>query len=290
MTLDNQGNLYGFNTGTNTVTKWNAPLTASATGTTFATATGFRRNIRMDTMGNLYLCGSSANVLYKIDPTGVMTIVAGSGTAGYAGDGSAATAASVQMTNVEDVAISARNGDLYIACGGFHVRRVDGTTKIISTYAGNGGTAGTDRVAATSSGLFFPTGVALDANDNLYIADLYNYAIRFVNKVTGIITTIAGTLGGTGAQGGTSSGDLGPATSAQLSMAWGFTYDPAGMLWITCGSPANTVRMVDLTTPGNIITTVATGMYPNLAPSPSFIVIEDDDNIMFSTFLCDRSE
>ena len=149
----------------------------------------------MDPLGNIFICGYAQAVLYKVDTSGLVTIVAGTySVAGSSGDGGAATSATLYY--VEDVAISALNGDYYIADAiNDRIRRVDGTTRIISTYAGNGLTAGTDNVAATSSGINYCSGVALDANDNLYIADLYNYAIRYVSKTTGIITTIAGTLG-----------------------------------------------------------------------------------------------
>ena len=247
-----------MDTASNKITKWSSPLVASATGSTFVASTGgaYVRNIRMDTFGNMYVAGYAQEVVYKVDSTGlVQTIVAGTLNGyGFSGDGGPATSA--KMYNVEDVAISALYGDLYIADGiNNRIRKVDGYSQIISTYAGNGLTAGTDNVAATSSGLSTPTGVALDANDNLYIADVYNSAIRYVNKATGIITTIAGTLGSSNS----ATGDGGPATSATLATPWGIMYDPQGMLWITGGGVSGTVRMVDLTSKGHIITTIATG-------------------------------
>ena len=280
VTLDLQGNLYAVNTASNTnsyVMQYTSPLTALATGIIFAgngatlptaLAAGasapatimqfpFIRNIRMDTLGNMYLAGYAAEVVYKIDASGLCTIVAGTyNVNGYSGDGGPATSAT--MRNVEDVAISAVTCDLYIADAYYgYVRRVDGTTHIISTYAGNGLTTGTDNVAATLSGFSQPTGIALDANDNLYIADLYNYAIRYVDKATRIITTVVGTLGVQGV-----TGDGGPATSATLLNCWGVTYDKYGMLWLSCTtfSSPSTLRMVDLTSKGNTITTVTTGL------------------------------
>ena len=293
VTLDLQGNLYGVDTVSFKITKWSSPLVAQATGSTFVASTGgaYVRNIRMDTFGNMYVAGYAQEVVYKVDSTGlVQTIVAGMLNGyGFSGDGGPATSAKIYT--VEDVAISALYGDLYIAdATNNRIRKVDGYSQIISTYAGNGGTVGTDNVAATSSGINYCSGVALDANDNLYIADLYNYAIRYVNRATGIITTIAGTLGSSNS----ATGDGGPATSATLATPWGITYDPQGMLWITGGgvSPSGAVRMVDLTSKGNIITTIATGTCRSPDSSSLMKMMQDNhDDILFcfSCCGCDRT-
>ena len=263
-----------MDTGSFKIKKWTAPLFTQTAGSTFVASTGgaYVRNIRIDSYGNMYVAGYAQYVLYKVDSSGlVTTIVAGTlNVQGFSGDGGPATSATFSF--VEDVAISALNGDLYIADQvNNRIRKVSGSTQIISTYAGNGRSAGTDNVAATSSGLKNPTGVALDANDNLYIADLYNYAIRCVNKATGIITTIAGTLGGPN----TATGDYGPASSSTLCNPWGVTYDPQGILWIIGNSygaagQVHAVRMVDLTSKDKIITTIATGT--SRSPDISFLM------------------
>ena len=286
VTLDLQGNLYAVNTASNTnayVMQYTSPLTAGATGTIFAgnggtlptalaagasaPATSIQfsslRNIRMDTLGNMYLAGYAANVVYKIDASGLCTIVAGKyNLGGSTGDGGAATSATLHY--VEDVAISAVTGDLYIADAYSQdisvVRRVDGTTHLISTYAGNRvSSAVVNNVAATNCGIKYVSGLTMDANDNLYIMDMDNNVILYVSKATGIITTLAGTPGTV-----STSGDGGLAISATFDASCrGVTYDRYGMLWVTCGTSTVTagyVRMVDLTSNGNIITTVATGM------------------------------
>ena len=281
VTLDLQGNLYGVSllsatTTQSIITQYQPPLIAGATGTIFAgggttlpsalaagasaPATsmifGYIRNIRMDTFGSMYLAGNAAYAVFKIDSTGRCTMVAGTGVVGCTGDKGPATSATFNF--VQDVAISALSGDLYVADTNNVIRRVDGITRIISTYAGNGLTTATSNVAATSSGMNYPSGVALDANDNLYFVDKLNFVIRYVKKATGIITTIAGTVGSSIA-----SGDSGPASSASLATPFGITYDPRGMLWITGDSTSGasgSVRMVDLTIASNTITTVATGI------------------------------
>ena len=295
VTVDLQGNLYGVNAASNTnayIMQWKSPLTAGATGTIFAgngvtspstlaggasaPATSLQfpliKNIRMDAVGNMYVSGYSANVVYKIDTSGVCTIVAGTyNVGGSTGDGGAATSAT--MHYVEDVAISALNGDMYVADAYSPqdisvVRRVDGTTHIISTYAGNRlSSAVVNNVVATSCGMKYSSGLTLDAFDNLYIMDRDNNVILYVNKATGIITTFAGTPGAV-----STSGDGGPAVSARFdAFCWDVTYDRYGMLWVTCGSntvAAGYVRMVDLTSKDKIITTVASGMSLDTHLSP----------------------
>ena len=115
-------------------------------------------------------------------------------------------------------------GNVYIADSWNHrIRKVTVSTGIITTIAGTGsGSYSGDNGAATSAALYYPWGVALDASNNIYIADSNNNRIRKVTVSTGIITTIAGT--GTNSY----SGDGGAATSATLSSATGVAVDASG--------------------------------------------------------------
>lgn len=141
--------------------------------------------------------------------TGIITTVAGNGTDGYSGDGGPATDA--QLKGILDVFCD-KHGNLFIAdqfngC----VRKVNSVNGIITTVAGKGtlGYSG-DGGPATNAELKQPSGVFVDDNDNLYIADYDNGAIRKVDAATGIITTVAGGAVGYG-------GDGGPATNAKLN-------------------------------------------------------------------------
>jgi sugar lactone lactonase YvrE len=114
---------------------------------------------------------------------------------------------------------------LYIADSGNHrIRRVD-SSGIITTVAGMGepGFNG-DGGLATAAHLAAPASVAFDTAGNLLISDSNNHRIRRVDRVTGIITTIAGN----GMPG--FSGDGGPATDAQLKNPWGLAVEPNGDL------------------------------------------------------------
>jgi sugar lactone lactonase YvrE len=184
--------------------------------------------------GNLFIADAGNHRIRRIDPDGTITTVAGTGAAGFAGDGGPATEASLHKPT--GVAVS-RKGELFIADEYNHrIRRV-GTHGRISTVAGatdfppnyDGfvpGDYGGDGGPATEAFLNFPTEVLLDGDQNLLIADSSNDRVRGVDR-TGIITTIAG--GGTAPP-----ADGLPATSVDLAGGpTGMAFDGAGAL-IVC--------------------------------------------------------
>jgi len=176
-----------------------------------------------------------------------ISTVAGNGTPGYGGDGSAATSA---LLNGETRVAVDSLGNLYIADTGNNVvREVVFSSGVISTIAGNG-TAGYlgDGSAATSAELHSPSGVAVDAAGNFYIADQFNNVIRMVTATTGVITTVAGN--GTAGY----AGDGSAATSAELNQPNYVSLDSAGNLYIA-DELNNRIREVNALT--GIITTVA---------------------------------
>src|SRR5205814_1938304 len=124
------------------------------------------------------------------------------------------------------------SGNLYIAdWNNLRIRKVAAATGIITTVAGNGNATFTgDGGVATSAGLFYPTGVALDASGNLYIADSNHNRIRKVDAASRIITTVAGNGNATFA------GDGGAATSASLFNPSGVALDASGNLYIADSS------------------------------------------------------
>jgi sugar lactone lactonase YvrE len=204
-------------------------------------------SVAMDASGNAFIAASNMNQIFKMDSVGNIKVVAGNGTAGYSGDGGPATSASLTYPN--GVAVDTSD-NLFIAdTNNSVVRRVDASTGIITTVAGNGnyGYSG-DGGPATSATLTYAWSVAVDASGNLFIADTANNRVRRVAAATGVITTVAGD--------GTAgfSGDGGLATSAGLDSPRGVSVDASGNLFIA-DTVDNRVRRVDATT--GIITTVA---------------------------------
>jgi streptogramin lyase len=204
--------------------------------------------LALDSTGNLYIADRSNHRIRRVDATtGIITTIAGTGTAGSTGDGGLATAA--QLNFPRDLTVDTL-GNLYIADASNHrIRRVDASTRIITTIAGTG-TAGStgDGGLATAAQLRSPQEVAVDSSGRLIISDWGNHRIRRVDASTGVITTIAGT----GTAGST--GDGGLATAARLENPRGVLIDSSGNLFIA--DTANyRVRRIDAST--GIITTIA---------------------------------
>lgn len=163
-----------------------------------------------------------AQGILTITPGRVVNTSAGTGAIGYSS--APDSAGSATLANPAAVAYDSA-GNLYIADANNHVIREVSTSGVINTVAGTGieGYAG-DGAAATAALLDTPTGVAVDGNGNIYIADSHNHRIRMVRA--GSITTIAGT----GVAG--FSGDGGAATGGELSMPSGVAVDAAGNVYI----------------------------------------------------------
>ena len=217
----------------------------------------FPSGIAFDTYGNTYIAEKS-RIRMVMKSTGIITTVAGNGTHGYSGDGGPAISA--RLSNPTGVAVD-RAGNIYMADSSNHrIRMVTKSTDIMTTVAGydrykSHGRSG-DGGPATSTWLYYPTGVALDASGNIYIADSFNRRIRMVTKSTGIISTVAGT-----ARTYFDRADGGLATLADLRYPTGVALDASGNIYIA-DSGEDRIRMV--TRSSGIITTVAgNGTYRN---------------------------
>jgi hypothetical protein len=197
--------------------------------------------IATDAAGNVYF--SSANFVFKLDGSGNLTTVAGTGSSGFSGDGGPATSARLNLP--QGVAVDA-SGNVYIADTYNNVIRKVTAAGVITTVAGIGGTFGHsgDGGPATQALLDEPFAVAVDAGGDLYIADYQNSVIRKV--ANGTMTTVAGN----NAAG--YSGDGGVAMLAELNLPRGVAVDAGGNLYIADTANSRIRKVTDGT-----ITTVA---------------------------------
>ncbi len=228
------------------------------TGSGPATAARLQQpeGVAFDGLGNVYVADAGENRVRKISLDGTIQTLAGSGQAGYSGDGGPAIAA--RLNHPYGIALDLA-GDLYIAdLGNARVRMID-TAGIISTVAGGGSTAvpGSPGLAATAAQLSAPRNVAIDIPGNLYISDFNAQQVYRVSP-GGVISVFAGT--GTAGY----AGDGGYATMAQIAYPAGLTTDPLGNLYIA-DSGNNCVRRVWY----GAISTVAINV-----PSPTGVAVD----------------
>ncbi len=180
-------------------------------------------SVAVDGAGNVYIADRGNHVVRRVDNAGIISTFAGTGAAGFSGNGGNATAAKLNMPT--SVATDAA-GNVYISdMGNNRVRRVN-PSGIITNFAGNGvATYSGDADSAHLASINGPEGLAVDASSNVLIADAGNHVIRRVST-SGIISTVAGS----GLIG--NSGDGGPATAARMYSPSGVATDAAGNIYI----------------------------------------------------------
>jgi sugar lactone lactonase YvrE len=200
-----------------------------------------------DAQGDLYFAETGNHVVRMFSTAGAVSIVAGDGVQGFAGDGGAATAA--ELDSPSGLAMDGA-GNLYIADTHNHrVREVAAATGKITTVAGTGvaGVAG-DGGAAVAAQLDRPTALAVDGAGDLFIADTDGHRVRKIAAATGVITTVAGD----GVEG--FSGDGGAAVAASIDAPNGLAVDGVGNLYI---ADTHNGRVREVSTATGLISTVA---------------------------------
>lgn len=218
--------------------------------------------VALDASGDLYIADELNNRVRKVSLNGIITTVAGNGTAGFAGDGAAAVDAELHFPL--NVAVD-NAGNLYI--GDQFNNRIRKVTPagIISTFGGGGNASPGDGGPATSAVLAGPSGMAIDSQGNVYVAERYGMRLRKIAP-DGTLSTVAGN----GTQG--FSGDGGPATSAQLYLPSDVTLDPTGNLYIA-DSGNNKIREVS-----------SSGTITSIAPGngPTGVALDHSGNLFFA--------
>lgn len=261
ISADNNGNYYFGDVFNHVVRKVDANgiiTTVAGTGIDGSTGDGGQAtaanlswpvDVVVDEAHNLlYICDYMAQHIRKVDlSTGIITNVAGTGTNGYSGDGGLAVNASMAMPT--EINLDTQGNVYFTDQANDRIRKIDVTTGIISTIAGNGTAINSgDGGPALAAGINHPYGIAIDGNNNIYFSAYSNHSVRRIDGVTGIVTTVAG-IGSSGY-----SGDGGPANLATLNFPEGICVDSVGNLYIA-ELYNYRIRKVDMAT--NIISTIA---------------------------------
>jgi sugar lactone lactonase YvrE len=231
---------------------------------------GGDRGVALDGAGNLYIADSYNNRIRKVTPStppatiGSITTIAGTGIAGFAGDGGVATSAGLNFP--ADVAVDSSN-NVYVSDTSNLVIRKFSAGGNIAVIAGTAGAVCTvhpcgDGGPALSAHFAMPTSIALDSSGNVYVADTALHSIRVINTgsstivvanvsiAAGNIATVAGDGTPCGNPLPPQCGDNGPSTSAQLNSPFGVAVDATGNIFI---ADTNDNRIREVLTTGVII-------------------------------------
>jgi len=210
----------------------------SVDGTGLAASFGYPLGIAIDTSKNLYVVDSHTNKIRKITPTGIVTTIAGSGSAGFT-DG---TGASASFHNPLGIAVDSI-GNIFVADSSNNCIRKITPEKVVTTFAGSGVAGSTDGTG-TAATFYSPFGIAIDVNNTLYVTDTGNQKIRKISSL-GIVTTLAGS--------GTQGSIDGPSATASFYNPLGIKIDIFGNVYIV-DMYNNKIRKI---TPDGIVSTIA---------------------------------
>lgn len=259
LALDKAGNLYIADNGNFCVRKvspaGSLTTVAGQVGTPGSSGDGFPATsallngvigVAVDNSGNIYIADSGNNRIRKVNTFGTISTIAGTGTAGYSGDGGSATLAKLYAP--AGLYVDIYSNILIADTGNQYIRKI--TNGIIVAVAGNGvaGFSG-DGGAALSANVCFPRTVSVDKSGNLYVAD-YSNRVRMVGT-NGTIMTVAGKA--------LDDGDW--ATNSTLNAPASVAQDRAGNLYIA-DLQNERVRMIDT---NGVISTFAGNGIPGFA-------------------------
>ncbi|HEX2882060.1 MAG TPA: hypothetical protein VHO25_21220, partial [Polyangiaceae bacterium] len=210
--------------GTNNDGYFDALSLRSGSDPQTTTPLSFPRGVAMGLDGSVYIADTNSHRIRKLDTNGMLSTVAGSGVAGFAGDNGPATTANLNSPNALTVA---PDGALYIAdTGNFRIRRVS-TSGMISTVAGTGTSASSgNNGPARSAAIGAPEGIALMSDGTILISERTHHVVRSIAS-DGIIRAFAGTTSTSGFL-----GDGGLATAARLRSPTGLLASKDGRVFV----------------------------------------------------------
>ncbi|HIN04938.1 MAG TPA: hypothetical protein EYM65_01695, partial [Dehalococcoidia bacterium] len=206
-------------------------------------------SLQIDGNGDIYIVDRLNSVIRKVDGvTGIITTVAGTGVAGYSGDGGPGTAAQLKEPN--DCFLDGLGGLLIADIQDQRIRRLNLSNGIINTFAGNGQKERTgDGGPAIEAGILGARAVCNDGQGNTYISEREGNGVRKIDS-TGRMSTIAGT-----GEGGYT-GDGGPALTSTWGAPKALRCDQQGNILVV-DTENHAIRKIDVST--GIVTTVAGG-------------------------------
>jgi streptogramin lyase len=249
--VDGSGNVYVADTTNYTIRKitqagvvttlaGTAGARGSADGTGSAARFNWPTGVAVDGSGNVYVADSGNSTIRKITPAGAVTTLAGA-----AGGGSAdGTGSAARFNQPNGVAVDA-SGNVYVADSVNRTIRKITPAGVVTTLAGTAGSWGSVDGTGSAARFSLPSGVAVDASGNVYVADRNNSTIR---KITpdGVVTTFAGTAGSIGSADGTGS-------AARFYSPSGVAVDGTGNVYVA-DTYNQTIRKI---TPAGVVTTLA---------------------------------
>jgi len=241
-------------------------------GAAVSAQVNFPSSVVLDSAGNLYIADQANLRIRKVDTSGNISTIAGTGTNGNTGDTKAATSA--EIGSAGGIAIDS-SGNLYFSDTARHVIRKISTSGTITTFAGTGTlgfsgdttpalvAAGATLVVATNAAINNPTGMAVDSKGNVYFSDTGNNRIRRVSVTDSSITTVAGN--GTGNYYGDGAG----AIYAEINHPTGMVFDASDNLYF---ADSLNHRIRKISAADGIISTVAGFGRPGKADNGGFAV------------------
>ncbi|WP_146202894.1 T9SS type B sorting domain-containing protein [Pedobacter paludis] len=227
LTADDAGNVFVSSSWDKVIYK----ITPAGVKTVFASGFSNPGGLNFDGAGNLYVADQGSNQIKMISPSGALTIVAGTGQASSL-DGNA----NVATFNRPDGVAVDNQFNIYVADAGNNKIRKITPAGLVSTFAGSG-TPGSVDGNGTSARLYYPTGITIDPNNILYVADYRNYQVRKITP-NGEVSTLAG--------GGNIGSTNGVGKGASFNSPIMLAFDKLGNLFVTDFNN-NLIRKISLT-------------------------------------------